>query len=37
VAQLPPGIGQQPRVIRLLREQALIADTAQTPPSADGR
>lgn len=37
VAQMPPGIGQQPRVIRLLREQALIADTAQTPPSADRR
>lgn len=35
VAQLPADIRQQPRVTRLLQEQALIANTAQKEPLAD--
>ena len=37
VTQLPADIRQQPRVTRLLQEQALIANTTQTDPLADGR
>lgn len=37
VAQLPADIRQQPRVTRLLQEQALIANTTQTDPLADRR